>query len=184
VVWMIIGPTAVGKTTLANTLFTRGYSLLVSYTTRQRRRGEVPGKDYFFITVDKFKEMVANGEFVEHTQYNGHYYGIARSDLERVLTRKKSIIVVVDGFGFLKLKQKYDYRAVFLLPPSKAELKRRMLERGDSEEFAKERLNKLESELEFSFMTNYLLAPDTPSNLADILSFLMDTLQSAYNEAK
>lgn len=180
--WMILGPTAVGKTTLANSLFAKGYPIVVSYTTRPRRRGEVAGKDYWFVSEQDFMQLVEKGWFAEHTKYGQYYYGVSKQSIESAVKRKGIAVGIVDGYGFIKLKQQYDYRAVFMLPPSKLELSRRMKERGDSQDFIADRLQNLEWELEFAQLTNYVLAPDTPENLTTIMSYLMDSLQRANSQ--
>jgi len=179
--WIIVGPTATGKSTLVRGLAKKGYRTIVSHTTRTRRRGETPGVDYWYVNENTMREMIRTEQLAEYTRYGEHYYGIAKSSITSVHNHPEMVsLAVVDGYGFIKLKQLFDYRAIFLLPPSKLELARRLRERGDTEEFINTRLSTIDLEVEFSMLTNYAIAPDTIENTLEIADYLIQLVENAY----
>lgn len=179
--WLIVGPTATGKTTLVRGLAKKGYRTIISHTTRSRRRGETPGVDYWYVNDQTMRELIDAGQMAECTKYGDHYYGIAKSSITSVHNHPSMVsLAVVDGYGFIKLRQIFEYRAIFLLPPSKLELTRRLRERGESDEFIEARLSTIDWETEFSMLTNYAIAPDTVENTLEIADYLIQLVENAY----
>lgn len=107
------------------------YALSVSATTRQPREGEVNGREYFFKTVDEFKEMIENDQLIEYAQYVSNYYGTPKAYVEEQRKAGKNVILEIEIQGALKIKEKFpDAVLMFITPPSAEELRRRLIGRG------------------------------------------------------
>jgi guanylate kinase len=150
-VLIVSGPSGSGKSTLVRKILELpGTMLSVSCTTRPPRGTESDGKWYNFVTEEDFQQMVARGEFLEHAQVFGkHWYGTPRKWLEQARAQKKDLVLEIDVQGALQVKRKVpDAMAVFVLPPSRAELEKRIRARGqDSEEEIVRRLERARQEM-------------------------------------
>ncbi|MFH1434690.1 MAG: guanylate kinase [Pseudomonadota bacterium] len=133
---IISSPSGAGKTTLSKMLLgdrrMGKFCFSISHTTRPPRKGEVHGLDYYFIDRTAFRKMVAKGEFAEHARVHGNYYG---TSLEEIRRRKiqgaAGIIFDIDYQGARQIKKKFpDALAIFILPPSIHELRKRLEKRG------------------------------------------------------
>lgn len=146
---VISGPSGVGKTSIANSLeedpgLNKGeehnlFQRVVTYTSREVRSTEVEGKDYHFISEDRFKEMQEGGEFVEWGEYDGHYYGTGKGDIQEIIKLGKIPVLVLDPEGARKLVEKNAKGEllsnlatfyVFLMPESDIALARRLIGRN------------------------------------------------------
>jgi guanylate kinase len=150
-VFVITGPSGVGKGTLIRGLLERipELELSVSATTRPPRPGERDGVDYHFMTRQEFDEHVAAGDFVEHAAYSGNRYGTLRSELARRLDRGVPVVLEIEVQGARQIRQAMpEAIAVFIAPPSLDALRTRLVGRGtDSSEQVGERLRMAEREL-------------------------------------
>ncbi len=150
-VFVITGPSGVGKGTLIRGLLERvpELGLSVSATTRRPRRGELDGQDYHFLTPEEFDRRVQNGEFVEHADYSGHRYGTLRSELERSVAAGDPVVLEIEVQGARQVRRALPAAvAVFIAPPSRETLRERLLTRGtDSGEQVDARLASAEREL-------------------------------------
>ena len=145
-------PSGAGKTTISRELLSREPELTmsISATTRQPRPGEVDGKDYYFITKDKFHEMVENDEFLEHATVFENSYGTPRGPVEEALSSGRDVLFDVDWQGTQQMagKTRGDLVTIFILPPSQAELEKRLRTRAqDPEDVIKKRMAKASSEM-------------------------------------
>ncbi len=142
--YVIAAPSGAGKTSLVRALLTNHPQLRfsISYTTRKQRPTEQHGRDYFFVDRDTFERMVANGEFLEHAKVFDNYYGTARAQVESQLTQGHNVILEIDWQGARQIRAALPAcRSIFILPPSRTELERRLRGRGtDSEEVIQRRL--------------------------------------------
>jgi guanylate kinase len=132
-VFVITGPSGVGKGTLIRGLLERvpGLQLSVSATTRPPRPGEGDGVHYYFMTPEEFDERVAAGEFVEHATYAGKRYGTLRSELERRLEEGEGVVLEIEVEGARQVRAAIpEAVAVFIAPPSREALRARMVGRG------------------------------------------------------
>jgi guanylate kinase len=151
-VFVITGPSGVGKGTLIRGLLERvpELELSVSATTRKPRPGERDGIDYHFLSESDFDRHVADGDFVEHAHYSGNQYGTLRSELDRRLAKGVPVVLEIEVQGARQVRQAMpDAVAVFLAPPSGEALRARLVGRGtDAPEQIDERLRTAERELE------------------------------------
>ncbi|MDE5744206.1 MAG: guanylate kinase [Paramuribaculum sp.] len=154
---IISAPSGCGKSTIINELLRRGeidLAFSVSATSRPPREGEKHGVNYYFLTEDEFRKAIADGEFVEYEEvYPGRFYGTLRSEVERKCAEGHNVVLDIDVKGGVNVKKMFGDRALslFILPPSVAELKRRLEGRAtDSPEAIAERIGKAEYELSFA----------------------------------
>ncbi|MCJ7646755.1 guanylate kinase [bacterium] len=174
---IISAPSGTGKSTLCRKLIedlpNACYS--VSVTTRNPRRGEVEGKDYFFVSRNEFKEKIKRGELAEWALVHGHYYGTPKDFLERNLLKGKDVILDIDVRGAMKLKKRYPEAVfIFLAPPSFSELKRRIKGRGKNDEATiKKRLTNARGEIGRIRSYDYLVINDRLVNALRELTCLV-----------
>lgn len=130
---IVSGPSGVGKTTLIRAFLEAhpSFAFAVSHTTRPPRQREEDGADYYFVDDAQFDRMIAEGAFVEWAEVHDHRYGTSRAEVERLLRDGKDVVFEVDFQGGRALMRHYrNATSVFILPPSMAELRRRLLRRG------------------------------------------------------
>jgi len=148
---VITGPSGVGKGTLVRSLLARHRDLYlsVSATTRSPRGREVDGRDYYFLTRSKFEEAIVAGNLLEWAEYAGNYYGTPRMAVEEKIQQGKSVLLEIEVVGAQQIQKTFpDALRLFILPPSMAELERRLRDRGtDSEAAIAKRLQRAEAEI-------------------------------------
>jgi guanylate kinase len=150
-VLIVSGPSGSGKSTLVEEILELpGTMLSISCTTRQPRKTEGDGRWYNFVTESEFQQMVARGDFLEYAQVFGkNWYGTPRKSIDEALAQKKDLVLEIDVQGALQVKHKLPGAvAVFVLPPSRAELENRIRARGqDSEDEIARRLERARQEM-------------------------------------
>jgi guanylate kinase len=142
---VLSSPSGAGKTTLSRKLLETdpGVELSVSVTTRKQRSGEIDGRDYHFIDAARFDAMVKGGELLEWAQVFGHRYGTPRAPVEAALTNGHDVLFDIDWQGTQQLREKADHDlvSIFVLPPSMADLERRLRRRAqDPDEVIRARM--------------------------------------------
>lgn len=165
VLFVLSSPSGAGKSTIARKLLGSEpeLSMSVSYTTRPPREGEVDGKDYHFVDLEKFREMVAEHEFLEWAHVFGQRYGTPKNDVFHVLSDGRDILFDIDWQGAQQLYQLAggDVVRVFILPPSMAELRQRLERRAtDSQEIIDARMSRAENEVSHWDGYDYVLVND------------------------
>ncbi|HEY9613549.1 guanylate kinase [Allocoleopsis sp.] len=149
---VVTGPSGVGKGTLLRSLLARHPELYfsISATTRQPRPGEIDGQHYYFVSREKFERMVAASEFLEWAEFAGNCYGTPRLQVDQQIAQGRLVILEIEVVGARKIKQTFPAALrIFILPPSLAELERRIRDRGqDSEEAIARRLTRAQAEIE------------------------------------
>ena len=159
---VLSSPSGAGKSTIARALLERDphIALSVSCTTRPPRPGEVDGKDYHFVSVEKFQQMVEAGQFLEHARVFDNFYGTPRTPVEDALAGGRDVLFDIDWQGTQQLGQnaRADLVTVFILPPSVEELERRLRGRAqDPEEVVQKRMAKAGDEMSHWPEYDYIL---------------------------
>ena len=164
VLTVISGFSGAGKGTVMKALLNKydNYKLSISATTRNPRPGETDGKEYFFLTKDKFESMINQNGFAEWAKYVDNYYGTPRKYLEEQLDAGNDVILEIEMQGALQVKEKYPYALLlFITPPSFDELKKRLIGRGtEDEDTINKRLKRCHEETEFVHEYDYLVIND------------------------
>ncbi len=149
--FVVAAPSGAGKSSLVNALLARDANLVlsISTTTRAMRPGEVQGREYQFVSRDTFLAMRSHGDFLESAEVHGNLYGTSRSWIETEMQGGRDIILEIDCQGAAQIKQMFaDVVSVFILPPSHAELERRLRDRGtDSEAEIARRMANADAEM-------------------------------------
>ena len=156
-IFVISGPSGVGKGTLVKQLFARVSNLhySVSGTTRKARRGEVEGKNYFFLRKKEFLKKVENGEFLEWVKVYKDYYGTFLSEVDKGLATGRDVVLELDPQGAIQVKKRLpDSTLIFIIPPSLDELENRLKKRS-SESPADLNLRLKEAKKEMKSVVNY-----------------------------
>ena len=162
IVIVISGPSGSGKGTVVEQLrkIYPNAGVSVSATTRQKRTGEVDGVHYHYKSREEFEKLIESGEVLEHTTYNGNYYGTLRSEAEQIVNSGRDLIleIEVDGAGQIKKLLGDECTAVMLIAPDHKELERRLRGRGtDSEEAILNRLATARKEISLAPMYDYIV---------------------------
>lgn len=163
---IVTAPSGAGKTTIVRHLLNRYEQLAfsVSATTRSKRKKEEEGVDYYFMSVPKFKELIAGDAFLEWEEvYEGQFYGTLKREVERLWAEGKSVVFDIDVQGAVKLKEVYPGRTltVFVKPPAPEVLAQRLRKRrSESEESLQKRIAKAQFELAFEKKFDIVLVND------------------------
>jgi guanylate kinase len=159
---VLSSPSGAGKTTISRALLKHDSQLTmsVSVTTRRKRPGEVEGQDYFFVDPTEFNLMVNRGELLEYAKVFGNYYGTPRRPVEEALAAGRDVLFDIDWQGTQQLKAsaRDDLVSVFILPPSTAELEKRLKTRAqDSPKVVAERMAKAADEMSHWAEYDYII---------------------------
>ena len=177
--FIIAAPSGCGKTSLVKALLgsSSKLSVSVSHTTRKPRKGEINGENYHFVSKERFGEMIANNDFVEHAEVFGNMYGTARSNIKKKLEANIDIILEIDWQGARQVRENMPNSiSIFILPPSKNVLLQRLTDRGqDDEETISKRMKNSESEMSHYDEFEYLVINDQfDSALNDLKAIIQD----------
>ena len=158
---VVSGFSGAGKGTIMKNLTQKydNYALSISATTRAPRPGEEEGKSYFFVSKDRFEEMIDRDELVEYAKYVDNYYGTPRKFVEDCLNEGQDVILEIEIQGALKIKKKFpDSLLIFMAPPSAEELRARLIGRNtEDEETVNKRLSRAIVEAEGVEAYDYIL---------------------------
>ncbi|MCD6489168.1 MAG: guanylate kinase [Thermodesulfobacterium sp.] len=169
---IITGPSGTGKTTLLKHLSPEEFYFSVSHTTRSPRKGEINGKDYYFVSKEKFLKMIKNDEFLEWVEVFGTYYGTAKSEIEKAFSQNKHLVLDIEVIGATRIRSYFGNSAVFIfvLPPSIEELKKRLEKRGTEDaDKIKERIQRSKEEIKFASWFDYIIINDDLKKAKDEL---------------
>ena len=158
---IITGPSGVGKGTVVKELLDRNKDiwLSISATTRNPRMGEKDGENYYFISDERFKDMIDKKEFLEWAQFAGNYYGTPLSTVNEKIEKGFIVLLEIEVEGAKQIKEKFpESLSIFLLPPSKEELEKRIRNRGtEKEEAIDRRLSRANYEIASSNQFDFVL---------------------------
>lgn len=177
---MIAAPSGAGKTSLVRALMEhhRDLGFSVSFTTRPRRPTEVDGRDYHFVTRERFDQMALDGEFVEHADVFGHGYGTGRRQVEQALAAGQDLILEIDWQGARQVRERLPEAIdIFILPPSRAALEQRLRGRAtDSPAVIARRLSESVAEMQHWAEFRYVVVNDDFTRaLADLEAIVAGT---------
>jgi guanylate kinase len=181
-VFIISAPSGSGKSTLTRELISIVPKLRfsISYTTRQPRGQEREGHDYFFVTREEFEERLARGEFLEHAEVFGNYYGTHASELDRAAAEGVDLVLDIDVQGAGQLKGKIPAAvSVFILAPSREILEQRLRSRSqDSDQVIERRLGNAAEEIRNYTLYDYVLVNSEVATSVDILVSIVKATRS------
>jgi guanylate kinase len=159
--FVVSGPSGVGKSTIIERFLKedRRAKFSVSYTTRAPRGDEVDGREYHFVTTEVFRRMIEEGRFFEWESVHGHLYGTAKKDVWETLKNGVDILLDIDVKGALAVRKQCEAAClIFIEPPSKEELVRRLEERGEKE--IEIRMKRVAEELERKYLFEFTVIND------------------------
>ncbi len=162
--YVVSAPSGAGKTSLVKALMEREPRIRfsVSYTTRKPRPNEIAGRDYHFVTMERFKEMVAHDEFLEHAQVFDNYYGTGVRAVQEALANGEQLLLEIDWQGARQVRGRLpEARSIFILPPSRSALEQRLKARStDSDEVIERRLRDAAQDLGHWAEFDYVVVND------------------------
>jgi guanylate kinase len=181
-VFIISAPSGSGKSTLVSHLMrlVPGLRFSVSYTTRAARGSERDGQDYFFISREEFEKRLARGEFLEHAEVFGNYYGTHRSELDRADEEGIDLVLDIDTQGARQLNQTLPTAvSIFILPPSREILEKRLRARGeDTEPVVERRLRDAAEEIRNYSQYDYVLVNREVAASVEMLGYIVRASRS------
>lgn len=162
--FILSAPSGGGKSSLAMTLVEQSQDIevSVSYTTRAPRPGEVDGEHYHFVSVDDFKKLLAEDQFLEHAEVFDNFYGTTHAAVKESLAQNKHVLLDIDWQGMRSIKEKIpDATSIFILPPSREALRERLQSRGqDDEQSIFRRMQEAVSEMQHYSEFDYIVVND------------------------
>lgn len=177
--YIVSAPSGAGKSSLIQALLKTqplyDTQVSISHTTRVIRPGEKNGEHYYFITESKFQQMIEHNDFLEYACVFGNYYGTSRAVIEEIINSGVDVFLDIDWQGAQQIRQKMpSARTIFILPPSKNELLRRLRGRGqDSEETINQRMAQAVAEIKHYNKYDYIIVNhDFNTALGDLQSII------------
>ena len=166
---VLSSPSGAGKTTLSKKIqqSDSSFKISVSHTTREARANEVDGVDYHFVTKEKFKKLLSEDVFYEHSKIFGNYYGTSKSSVNKIIEDKCNVLFDIDWKGAQQLSgyKQLNLLKIFILPPSKDELEKRLIARNqDDKESIKNRLLAYSKDVEHSNEYDHVIINDNVEN--------------------
>jgi len=182
ILYVISAPSGGGKSTVLKKLLSADPQIeySVSVTTRPMREGEINGKSYFFVTREKFEEMIKEGKFLEWASVHGYLYGTRKDIIEQALLKRKDIALDIDFQGGLNIKRQLPESVlIFLLPPSMKILEERLRGRhSDSPETISLRLKNAREEISHSKEYDYILINDELDTTVTLVQSIIEAERS------
>lgn len=181
--YVMSSPSGAGKTTITRALLKNNPDIMISIsvTTRPRRAGEVQGQDYYFVTPEEFRDMVDHGEMLEHAKVFDHYYGTPKTHVNEALAQGKDVIFDIDWQGTQQLSEiaRDDLVTVFILPPARATLEKRLRDRSrdthETEEQIAGRMSKAADEMSHYIEYDYVIINDNIEEAINKSQLILDS---------
>lgn len=181
--FIITAASGTGKTSLVKELLatTKGLVVSVSHTTREPRRGEVDGEHYYFVSKDEFMRLVGEGEFLEHAEVFGNYYGTSKTSVNDLLNAGMDVILEIDWQGALQVEKLMPHAVmIFILPPSREALRTRLMNRNqDATQVIETRLAGAVREMQEYVNFDYVVINDDFSVALSELQAIITTFRLA-----
>ena len=179
---ILSSPSGAGKTTITKKIQQKyqNFKISVSHTTRKPRTNEVDGVDYFFVSKDEFKELIEKKEFYEYAKIFENYYGTSKKSVKNILDKKNDILFDIDWQGTQQLSKfkELNLIKIFILPPNKKELEKRLISRNqDKEEIVNKRLESYSNDIVHWHDYDYVVINDN-------LESCFKQIESIINNAK
>ncbi len=174
--FIISGPSGVGKTTIAQNLLKEieGLARSISCTTRERRETERDGVDYRFISSDRFQVLIKEDAFLEWAEILGNLYGTLKSDVEAQIARGNDVLLCIDVQGATQvLEKKPDAIAIFIMPPNIEELRTRLIKRGESKLEIDKRIKLAKEEIECISSYHHVVYNDVLHKAIDLVKYIV-----------
>ena len=186
--FVVVAPSGAGKTSLVAALLEKesNIRLSISYTTRAPRQGETDGRDYHFVERATFEKMIAHGDFLEHAAVYGNYYGTSKRWIESQLSGDHDVLLEIDWQGAAQLKDLFPHMVgIFILPPSLAELRKRLVSRGkDAPEAIDRRMASAREDVSHVLEFEYIIVNESfEAALSDLISVVHATRVSRAQQA-
>ena len=179
------GPSGCGKDTVLEKIKEKGYVFdkTVSVTTREIRNTETDGVDYYFTSKEDFQKKINNNEFVEYTLYSGNYYGTLKTEVENRVNKGGCVLLKIEVEGAENIKKAFhEAISIFIFPPSKEELKKRLLGRGtETEESFNIRYNVALKEMEKAPNYDYVVINDNVDLCAEKVCSILEAEKTKYS---
>ena len=180
--YIMSSPSGAGKTTITRALLEKNpdMQISVSATTRPRRAGEVHGQDYYFVSIDEFRDMIDRGDMLEHAKVFEHYYGTPRAPVEDALQAGRDVIFDIDWQGTQQMREiaSDDVVTVFILPPSRQALEGRLRNRSrdtrETEEQIRHRMSKATDEISHYAEYDYVIINENIDTAIDAAQTILD----------
>jgi len=177
ILFVVSAPSGAGKTSLCRAVsgVVDNLTHSVSYTTRQPRHGEVDGRDYYFVSEERFRAMVSAGDFAEHAEVHANFYGTSKRVLQAMVREGRDVILDIDTQGARQIQQLHGPAVfVFILPPSMAVLEERLRNRrSDREDEIRKRMRRAVDEIRDYALYDYLIVNhDFERALAELRSII------------
>ncbi len=176
---ILTGPSGVGKGTVVREILGKDKNiwLSISATTRDPREGEREGENYYFLNQEKFKEMIDQNLFLEWAQFAGNFYGTPLSSVNEKIKKGFTVLLEIEVEGAKQIKEKFpNSLSIFLLPPNKEELERRIRKRGtEKEEAIQKRLSRANYEISASNQFDFALTNNNVDETAERIIKLIKT---------
>ncbi len=182
--YVVSAPSGAGKSSLITAVLKEkrdwDQQVSVSHTTRKPRSSEVNGRHYHFVNVDEFKKMIENDVFFEWAEVFGHYYGTSRVAIEEALERGIDVVLDIDWQGARQVRKLMPQaKGIFILPPSREELKKRLNKRGqDSVEIIQKRMLKAQYEISHYDEYDYLIVNECFAKATKEFSMIMQAVKN------
>ncbi len=187
---IISSPSGAGKTTLCKLLLKKmnNISLSISYTTRNKRLNEINGKDYYFVSMNKFKDLKNKNYFIETAKNFNNYYGSPYLNIQKANKKNNHLLFDIDWNGARKIRKNFSKKNIidfFILPPSKKELKNRLIKRGrDNKKEINLRLSYAYKEMLHYKEYKYVLINENVLNTVNIIKKIIEFNDLIYNNRK
>lgn len=185
---VVSGPSGAGKSTVLSRVLASDTNKVfsVSATTRAPRAGEVEGVDYYFVDADKFRQMLADGELLEHAEYVGNFYGTPKKPVMDGIAAGRDVIFDIEVQGAMQIKEKHpEAILIFLIPPHFSDIETRLRGRyTETDDKVQKRVSTAKDEYKFADRYDYIVINDDPSRAVNEINSIVTAEKCRLSERK